>query len=96
MEEILTATNERVRPKIPEVELWLAVIGQAIEDLSNPDLCEAAAVWFTSPSEEPATFLWICEHLDISASAVRSALIKRAIREIPAISFASVPMARAG
>lgn len=83
MEDIPTLSDERIQIKTPEVDLWLAVIDQAIGDLSDPDLCNAAAEWFTSTSDQPGTFLWICEQLDFDAPAVRSALFKRAMRITP-------------
>jgi hypothetical protein len=81
MEQIPILNDERIETKTPEAELWRAVIDQAIADLSDPDLGEAAVEWFTSVSEEPGTFRWICEHLDLDASAVRSALLQRKDRK---------------
>ena len=83
MQEIPTLSEERIKLTCPEVDLWLAVVDQAIGDLSDPDLCDAAAKWFTSTSDQPGTFLWICEQLDFDAPAVRSALFKRAMRITP-------------
>jgi hypothetical protein len=42
MEQIQILQVERIKTPSPEVNLWLAVIDQAIEDLSDPDLREAA------------------------------------------------------
>ena len=53
------------------------VIDQAIDDLLDPDLSEAAVEWFSSISEEPCSFRWVCEHLNLSFSAVWSALARR-------------------
>jgi hypothetical protein len=77
MEQIPILNKERIETTSPEAELWRAVIDQAIDDLSDPDLGEAAVEWFTSVSEQPGTFRWVCEHLDLDASAVRSALLQR-------------------
>ena len=81
MEQIPILNEERTDTKSPEAELWRAVIDQAIADLSDPDLGEAAVEWFTSVSEQPGTFRWVCEHLDLNASAVWSALINRKPRK---------------
>jgi hypothetical protein len=88
MEQIPILNKERIETKTPEAELWRAVIDQAIDDLSDPDLGEAAVEWFTSVSEQPGTFRWVCEHLDLNASAVWSALSQRKNRKKPAKLFA--------
>jgi hypothetical protein len=62
--------------KIPEAGLWVAVIDQAVEDLSHPNLCQAAVQWFYSTARGPGSFRWACDHLDLNASAVRAALNK--------------------
>ena len=84
MEEIRILNEERIEPQSPEAELWRAVMEQAIDDLSDPDLGEAAVKWFTSVSEEPSTFRWVCEHLNLDASAVWFALAQRNDRKSPA------------
>ena len=84
MEQIQVLQEERIKIESPEAELWRAVINQAIDDLSDPDLGEATVEWFTSVSEQPGTFRWICAHLDLNASAVWSALAQRKDRKNPA------------
>jgi hypothetical protein len=81
MEQTPILNDERTDTKSPEVDLWRAVIDQAIDDLSDPDLREAAIEWFTSVSEQPSTFRWVCHHLDLNASAVWSALMQRRDRK---------------
>ena len=81
MEQIPILDEERIETKCPEAELWRAVINQAIDDLSDPDLREAALEWFTLVSEKPGTFRWVCHHLDLNASAVWSALMQRRDRK---------------
>jgi hypothetical protein len=88
MELIPILNEERIETKTPEAELWRAVIDQAIDDLSDPDLGEAAVEWFTSVSEQPGTFRWVCEHLGLNASAVWSALTQRKDRKNHAKLFA--------
>ena len=39
--------QERIKPDLPEANLWRAVIGQAIDDLSQPALQQAAVDWLT-------------------------------------------------
>jgi hypothetical protein len=84
VEQIPILTGERNETRTPEAELWRAVMDQAIDDLSDPDLGEATVEWFTSVSEKPGTFRWVCEHLNLNASAVWSAVAQRKDRENPA------------
>jgi hypothetical protein len=94
MEEIQILQEGRINTPTAEANLWLAVIEQAIEDLSNPDLREAALEWFTSTSDRPATFRWICDHLHLSASAVCTALARRESRNnLPSGKFLSSTIA---
>jgi hypothetical protein len=81
MEQIQILQQERIKTSTSEANLWLAVIYQAIEDLSDPDLRQAALEWFASTSDRPASFRWICDHLDLNASAVCSAVIWRESRQ---------------
>jgi hypothetical protein len=84
MEQAPALNQERIRTETPEAELWRAVIDQAIADLSDPDFEQAAVEWFASVSEQPGTFRWVCEHLNLNASAVCSALAQRKDRKNPA------------
>jgi hypothetical protein len=84
VEQVPILTEERIELQTPEAELWRAVIDQAMADLSDPDLSEAAVSWFTSVSEESCSFRWVCEHLNLNASAVWSALARRNDRKNPA------------
>jgi hypothetical protein len=84
MKQIPILNEGRIETTTPEAELWRAVIDQAIDDLSDPDLREAAVEWFTSVSEQPGTFRWVCEHLNLNAPAVCSALAQRKDRKNPA------------
>ena len=81
MEQIQILQQELIKTSTSEANLWLAVIYQAIEDLSDPDLRQAALEWFASTSDRPASFRWICDHLDLNASAVCSAVIRRESRQ---------------
>ena len=77
IEQIHILQEEQIKTPTSEANLWLAVIEQAIEDLSDPELREAALEWFTSTSHSPSSFCWICDHLDLNASAVWAALTRR-------------------
>jgi hypothetical protein len=47
-----------------ERELWSAVLGQAIEDLTDSRAGTegySARLWFESDNHEPGSFLWICD-----------------------------------
>jgi len=77
MEQIQIFQEARIKTPTSEANLWLAVIDQAIEDLEDPDLRDAALEWFASTSDRPASFQWICDHIDLNASAVCAALTRR-------------------
>jgi hypothetical protein len=83
MEQVKILQADRIKADTPEADLWRAVIEQAIEDLSEPDLEELTVKWFTSASDQPMTFRWICVHLDLDASAVWAALKQRDSRKDP-------------
>jgi hypothetical protein len=68
--------EERIKTELPDANLWRAVIDQAIEDLSQPNLRQAAVDWFTSSAQGPGSFRWACDHLDLNPSAVWAALEK--------------------
>jgi len=57
--------------------LWLAVLEQAVIDLTladngavsqRPRLRYFTHLWFTSDNHEPGSFRWICDHLDLDPS----------------------------
>ncbi len=81
MEQLQILQEERINTPTAEANLWLAVIDQAIEDLWDPDLREAALEWFASTSDRPASFRWICDYLDLNASAVCARLTPRQGRQ---------------
>jgi hypothetical protein len=72
----LTLQEERIKTENPDANLWRAVVEQAIEDLSQPRLRQAAMTWFTSSARGPGSFHWACDHLDLNPAAVWSALNK--------------------
>jgi hypothetical protein len=68
--------QERIKVDVPEANLWRAVIGQAIDDLSQPVLRLAAMDWLGSTAHGPGSFRWACDHLDLDPEAVSAALNK--------------------
>lgn len=68
------------RGMLIERHLWSAVLGLAIEDLADSrtsahDLYNTR-LWFASDNYEPASFLWICDQLEIDAVTVRRQVFK--------------------
>ena len=66
------------RQMLPEAELWTAVIIQAIEDLSSPDLLQqrSAKAWIESSDDAVHSFKWSCRVTDVEPSFVRAMLRK--------------------
>ena len=89
MEQVQILQEGRIKTETPEADLWRAVIEQGIEDLSDPDLRESTVRWFMSASDQPATFRWICVHLDLDAAAVWAALEKR--KDLAPSTWVSAP-----
>ena len=62
-----------------ERRLWSAVLGQAIEDLTDtrtpPGFLNLTRIWFASDNHGPASFLWICDQLEFDAPMIRRRLI---------------------
>jgi hypothetical protein len=56
-------TNER--------QLWASVLGLAFEDLGDTKTGYKTRLWFASDDYEPGSFLWICDHLELDAPAIR-------------------------
>ena len=70
------------------LELWKEVLKKALKDAKQgPDdrevkdyvFCtkENAKDWINSASESPGGFIWVCELLDLSPSAVRREIFGR-------------------
>jgi hypothetical protein len=59
----------------PEVSLWYQVLSTGLDDLHGSDReREDAEAWFKAETDGIASFLWVCEVLGISASAIRRRL----------------------
>lgn len=57
---------------VPEYKLLRVVLFRAYQDLScHGEYMRDARAWILSSSTDPYSFLWICEHLDISDESVR-------------------------
>ncbi|TMA97489.1 MAG: hypothetical protein E6J74_04970 [Deltaproteobacteria bacterium] len=80
----MSSTNQRAyrvcyySPAMIDAQrLWLAVLEQAVIDLTladngavsqRPRLRYFTHLWFTSDNHEPGSFRWICDHLDLDPS----------------------------
>lgn len=60
----------------PELRLAAAVLERAVLDyLQQRGVHKAHTVaWFASSSDQPYSFLWLCEHLEIDAARVKKLL----------------------
>jgi hypothetical protein len=85
MDHILSElqTEQPCHLMISERRLWVAVLEQAIIDLSGPNgvrggerrrLRTFSRLWFTSDNDQPGSFLWVCESLQLDPSWVRNQL----------------------
>jgi hypothetical protein len=61
----------------PEVNLWLAVLMRAIEDLDNPDERGGTMEWFKTPGDEVGSFAWIAFVLDMDPKRLRERILAR-------------------
>jgi hypothetical protein len=75
-----TATDRRI---LPEAELWISVILQAIDDLDrrtalSPRSAQySAREWFASESDEVGSFIWTCHVINVDPDFIRSRLAKK-------------------
>jgi len=68
-------TTEYLEYPIPPTtarRIWVAVLTRAIEDLTTPKLSHSARNWFISNVRTTGSFLWTCQVLGYSATAIRS------------------------
>lgn len=61
---------------MPEIKLLIAILVHAIHDAYGKSFCEkdardAANRWFNSDENNPFSFAWICEHLNINMNTIR-------------------------
>ena len=60
---------------MPERNLWVEVLIEAIADLRKADhVRRSAENWFSSNRDEVGSFRWVCACLLLDASAVRRAV----------------------
>jgi hypothetical protein len=69
----LAEQEERIDTDTPEHALLEAVLQRAVGDLRETSFTDqsdlrTARNWLTSKSKEPWSFLWICDHLELSNS----------------------------
>jgi hypothetical protein len=76
--------------------LWASVLIQAIRDMDGPLAIERsrARTWLLAPREkgarvQPQSVHWICEHLDIDADRLQTAIMFRTRRAAVVRSLAS-------
>ena len=54
-------------------DLWLAVINQALDDLTATErpLKRSARAWFLSSNRNAGSFIWVCDLVGLEPTAVR-------------------------
>ena len=64
-----------------ERKLWAAVVEKAVEDATKGtrDLREDGLSYIFDNDRRQYSFLWCCEALELSASAVREDLVRRGV-----------------
>jgi hypothetical protein len=74
-------------PDTPEKSLIAAILDRAIRDIVNPADCtymlkykntnkRSAVAWLRQRHNEPFSFLWICQHLDICPRRTRTFVLE--------------------
>jgi hypothetical protein len=60
-------------------DLWLAVINQALYDLTatKTPLIKSARAWFLLSNRDPGSFIWVCDYLGLEPTAVRRRVLSR-------------------
>jgi hypothetical protein len=68
---------------MPEPDLWIEVILQAIRDLNTRKASDevlfakrSAQRWFVSDDEEIGSFIWTCHMLNVEPSVIRAMIMK--------------------
>ena len=74
---------------MPEADLWIEVILQAMRDLSARKASDEVALakrsaqrWFMSGDEEVGSFIWTCHMLNVEPCVIRSMILKMHAREL--------------
>ena len=90
-DDYLPCQTPSARADQPARKLWLAVLRQGIQDLkghgalgsgqhhgrlSGPRAAVTASKWFSSGSQDVASFLWLCTSLSLDPDEIRRALPK--------------------
>jgi hypothetical protein len=81
----------------PEIILWSRVLLQAIWDVAGiklklpksevPRLQRTTRAWFSSISDSPGSFIWVCHILSLDPNAVRKRVLTKPAAEL--VSLAS-------
>ena len=61
----------------PEINLWAAVLMQAIHDLNIPEERNKAFAWIKDSQMHLGSFMFVCDALNLSPSAVRTRIYKK-------------------
>ena len=74
---------------MPEADLWIEVILQAIRDLNARKASDevvfakrSAQRWFVSDDEEVGSFIWTCHMLKVEPGVIRSMILKKHRKEL--------------
>ncbi len=72
---------------LPETELWMGVVLQAIDDLGRRTSLtprsaqDSAREWFASETDAVGSFVWTCHLIDLDPSFIRSAVAEKRRKE---------------
>jgi hypothetical protein len=80
----------------PEIILWSRVLLQAIWDVAGiklklpksevPRLQRTTRAWFSSVSDSPGSFIWICHILSLDPNAVRRRVLTKPAAELASLA----------
>jgi hypothetical protein len=80
----------------PEIILWSRVLLQAIWDVAGiklklpksevPRLQRTTRAWFSSVSDSPGSFIWVCHILSLDPNAVRKRVLTKPTAELASLA----------
>jgi hypothetical protein len=82
---VVCGSDQRV---LPETELWMGVVLQAIDDLERRTSLtplsaqDSAREWFASETDAVGSFVWTCHLIDLDPSFIRSVVAKKRRKEL--------------
>ncbi|MBF0583884.1 MAG: hypothetical protein HQL80_06555 [Magnetococcales bacterium] len=62
--------------KQPEVNLWIAVLSRAIQDLDVPEESSKALAWIKSSDENPGSFNFVADVLNQEPKVLRHSIMR--------------------